>query len=560
MKNFIAGKNNVQATITVAAAFGGLSDAMVAPIEVAGEFLTNKGLFTVDQACNENMVFGVTGKKTAEVNWAVDALNYVVEQMRHTKQGEVMDMVVIGKGVGGISKEQIINAMQEKGLVIHGRADTKLGEGMVTGFEASSTGLFVSVLIDEQAEARKFMSSAVHPVLTEAQMIREQSMRLAPAAASAPETDINQMISDVKVSIESFVDENAQPGVEQEPTFDQKADDRDASTKIWLAEQKAKAATVAGSSAAEKILAMASGLINNKPAATPASAPAANAAPTIVTPKQTNGGNTMSTNTQTQVKDAPAQSVAGGTQARTNTGAGTQPRTGAGNANANRGANAPGRGAGAGTLRMNAGAAQATATGRKKLALKKDAVVSRFSREGQWYMDAKYTRVLSPELFEAERANVELGITGAKMYDAQDYAQMFNKDARDNEIAVMEIFFGAISFEFKINASFSEDARSPWYCGNVSFVTNKRGTGGEWRYTVARRSDAVNVVVLTDGSVREATAQEVEAKQSVTVGGTAWKNKETVFGIKMDEEVMAQVLRWAHYGWEQMYPTEVAAQ
>lgn len=549
-----------------------------------GDF-TNSAYNAITEVVESGTTLGVTARNPhnkpenkAEVESVIAMLNREVGRQLAIKQankqqfeGDVSDMVVIGEGLV-ISAEEILHAMETtRGLVIGGECETaKGGYGFVEKFEANKNGLFVHVNID--GVSKMFASKDVTSIMSESELAHQE----AGLNVSGSSDDINQLEQEVRALVEGYVgeDEVQLTAAEQ---FEAREAERAAGRDAYLAARSARASAVANSSEAQAALAFASKLLANRgnrgqaPAQSQApQARVANREANKTQNNQNNGGNVQMANNNTRgaqaqtrsnaaQQDRPTQGVAGGSRTQTPSrgasagrSAGAPSRQGAqARQNNTQGGNArmsvqvPNRQS-AGAGRLSVGAARQE---RKGLRVNFDSVKK--TERGAWYLDqVRFPNAISGEEFDAARSNAVLGITDAKMYDPKEYYQeKYNKEANENDLALVHVFFGAVNLLFKIRLSVREDAKSPWYNDNITFVENRRGNGGTWKYKASRREDTIGVYITEEGTLRQGSVQEIERKECVMMGGNNWKN-EVPFGIEIDEAALAQVMRWVQFCWD----------
>lgn len=507
---------------------------------------------------------------------------------------------VVIKGVN-LTEKKVVGMMGAAGLVIGGQCETKLGNATVLGFEATANGVFVVVVVDGQNEPRKLMADKVKAIGQTAGVVAPSSTaddtiqaELDKLAGKAPWEEaargaVSEAIVNGGMTIRSVEDE-----LSEAERFEASEEARVAGREEWLAKREANKQANAQSEAAQRILAMAAKLGQGGGAAQAPKSPANNnnngkaqRRPQQSNNNQNQGGNNMQTQTR---KDQPKQSVAGGQRASRpaaqpqqqqapaqnngasvrrpqagNQPAGNRPQGGA-QGRTRLAAGTPGVGGNrrsAGT-RLGAGAPIAGAQRNGAVVgLRQDTPIARFGRDSKWYQDAsRFPYVMDGQMFEETRKNLDLGITDAKFYDAVDYAASRGYEARENDMAVIELHFGpAVRFQFNIKLSSNPDAHQPWYCSNVSFVRPKSGNGGYWTYVLGRRQDDA-VLIEKKGEWVMASKQEIEKANKDelwTVKGAGWVN-DTIYGMYMGEEIIAQVMRFADYAWTQLYTTQVEAE
>lgn len=487
------------------------------------------------------------------------------------------------------NKEENVQMTTINGLTIGGAATSKVGVGIVKGFEGANNEI---VLLEIAGQERKVFAATVIPGVHQVEV--KQADPAAAAQVAAWEQEARDVVNGVVANMANM---------SEQEIFEMKENARLAQQEQWKANRNKEAAAAAKGGAASRILAMGAALLGNQaPAAAPAApAPQAQApANGPVVPgvsknvlqqamdrtrnnqTQNNGGNVQMTNNTTTrgAVDRPEAGVAGGTTARINrnqapaqkpatevstgrgTNAGASTRRPSGNAGT---PVSTGRG---GSTRIGQGAATPVAT-RKGLALKAEAPIVNNYVSQAWYMSDRFENVISGEAFEDVRKNEALGISHAIFWTPEGYNARFNRDAQESELAVLQVFVGnvetdeygyataGISIEFRLRYSNNPDAKSPWYCNNITFVENKKGNGGRWHYTVGKRADRYAVTVDANYTVSMASEDDLKNHKDAVqyVGSNEWKN-ERIFGLDVSEALIAQVMRWAAYGWNCMNSAE----
>lgn len=511
---------------------------------------------------------------------------------------------VVIKGVN-ITEGKVVAMMGAAGLTIGGRCENKLGQATILGFEAGLNGVLVVVVIDGEDAPRKLMADKVKaigqttgPVSTRSEeddLLASEIAKLMSAPTGGVEVASRAAVSEAifagGMTIRTVEDE-----LSEAERFELEESERMAGRQKWIDERKANATKVSGSEAAQRILALANQQLkggeapqDNKDKGNGQST--RRPGPSAQQQTQTDGGNVQM---ETKTQDRPVQGVAGGKAVRRpqagaqqqNASAPVQTPTPSNNGKSQRrpqaGAQAPAAN-NTGRARLNTGAIPGNSNGRTggtrlgagapiaggaqrpagTVGLRVDTPFVGNGAGGKWFEDvSRLPLVISGEAFEQSRQNLELGITDAKFYEANAYAEYKGFTARENDLATIVLSFGPeLTFEFQIKISSSPEARQPWYCSNVSFIKSKRGTGGYWAYVVGRRQ-ADAILIERKGEWVMATPQEAEKANKNdlwTVKGAGWVN-DTIYGMRMGEQIIAQVMRFADYAWSAMFVTEVEAE
>lgn len=541
--------------------------------------LVNKGA--------QRVAAGIERRKATEVN-----KSEVKAQNKNQNKEENVQMTNVQINGVQITVDQVITTMAAQNLFIGGMATTMLGVGQVVGFEATQNGMLVQVLIGE--EVKKLMVSKVKGGVHEIEV---------PVAQQQAQ-QVDQLVAQSRAAVDSIIENGEQwDSNKEEILFEAREQLRQAERDQWNANRQAKGQANSNSAAAQRILAAAGRKLeqgggtqaqqqrtNNNGAATRRPVQGQQQQ------NQNNGGNVqMQNNTRGAQQDRPVQGVAGGSrsvaprqQAQSQAPARSQqparrpePQQAQAPAQANNRAatrrpsgNAPANTGGAATAntgasnrrpggaRLNAGAPVMNEGGnqrygtqqRRGLGLRADApVVNARNSYTAWYENTeRFPNTVSGEDFEATRQNEVLGITDAKFWTPEAYNARFNRETQESELAVLEIEMGAVSFEFRLRYSSNPEAKSPWYCNNISFIEGKNGRDGRWYYTVAVQNNRYAVIVDDNYKVHMATDEDFKdpatKKLIQYVGDGKWSNQR-IYGLNMSEEVIAQVMRWAAFGW-----------
>lgn len=492
---------------------------------------------------------GIQGRKNAEINASEKTKNNSKENVKMNNT-----TVNVGTAVGSV-------------------VTTKVGVGTLVGFE--NNGMIAMVEVNN--EVKKFMADKV--------MLGEHSEVLQVVSAANTNEQVQAWEAEARAAVDGAIYEQNIP-VDEQAAFDAAEDARSARYQEYKSQRQENAQSAANSAAAMRLLSLsgkAATAAQDTPVATGTSTRRPGAQ--VPTKNQTNGGNNMNTNTKGTDRPATnrpatnngASSPKSGASRRYNPAANTaapvsspSPRTDAPATNRSASTPAPsnapvstGRGRGGAALRVGVGASEGTSNVRKGLGLKAEAPVVNNRTYQAWYMNERFENVISGEDFEETRKNEALGITHAIFWQPEVYNARFNRSTRENELAIMQVFVGnlstddfgyvtgGISIEFRLNYSSSAEAKSPWYCNNITFVENKKATnGGRWHYTVGKKADRYAVVVDDNYNITMATEEDVKNFPDAIqqVGDTAWTN-ERIYGVDISEEFIAQVMRWAAYGW-----------
>lgn len=508
----------------------------------------------------QRVAAGTAHRQATEVN----ASEVRTNQNQNEEENVQMTNVQIS-GVQ-ITVDQVITTMAAQGLFIGGMATaTKIGAGEVVGFQATQNGMLVCIEIGE--EVKTIMANKVKAGIHAVE---------GPAKAS---TQVPAWEADARGAVDQAV--GSAKELSEEEIFEAEENRRAAQRTEWKSDREANAAKVAQSSAAQRILQMGKGKTKEAPEASPAKQNQAARRPAASqNQNQTNGGNVQMNNkpnTRGAQQDRPAQGIAGNKgqagrrpaaqqnsapASRNNAPARISTHseapaydsrisaTGKGRAQAAQGTVSTGRGS---SVRIGAGAPVASSR-KPGLGLKAHAPVVNVRGAGQpWYLNERFKNAISGEDFEETRQNMELGITNAIFWTPEAYNGRFNREAKEDELAVLEVFFGSVSIEFRLAYSRSQEAKSPWYCRNITFFEGKGSRDGRWHYTVGQKEEKYAVVVHEDYSVHMATEEDFKVnKDAIQYVGTGnWTNKR-IYGLDVSESVIAQVMRWAAFGWECM--------
>lgn len=559
--------------------------------EVLGNMLEKEIQIVVEDMFIEAQRGNVT-QALADLNYAPEVLREIVGRLEAqgievmsqfaTKQytlEELVEMfnveeVVIEKG-SKLTEGQVVRMMEKDGLFIGGRCVAKMGEGTILGFIATSAGaLMAQINIDGENEVRKVMADKIEAIGGAVQ--KEENLEaMMVSNSNIPWEETN------KAAVEEvFAGNMGIRELESELTeaerLDQQEEARMANREAWLAEQEANKKANAQSEAAARILAIANqqlGIVAPSTTKAPAAAPKAPAQAPVDQPAQGVAGSK-------QAPKAPATTTRRASQPAGD----TQPSAPAQQAGrSNRRSERKNAGGTGGSTRVNTGAARSAAgttaprtrlsagapvnggngnraaanTGSVRLSV--DAPVQGVNTPfARWYENPRFELVISGEELAETRQNLQLGITDVKIYDAHDYAASRGYEARDNDMAVIEVHFGpSLSFQFNFKFSSNPEAKQPFYSSNISRVKSKRGTEF-WTYVVGRREDTAFLIEKKGEWVR-ATSKEVEKAskdQLWEVKGTEWVN-DSIYGMRMGEDVIAQVMRFADFAYNELYVTQV---
>jgi hypothetical protein len=202
----------------------------------------------------------------------------------------------------------------------------------------------------------------------------------------------------------------------------------------------------------------------------------------------------------------------------------------------------------AGNATRRGGSTAPQQTGR----LKADTPMTREVFGGQWYLnESRFPNALSgAEIFET-RENLALGITAVNVFRTADLMESRGLRAFEDDYFTIVFHFGpAVNFEFYIRKSTNENAKSAWYCNNTTLVTYKNGTQ-VWKYANNRKKDDAILIDDEKKGLRAADYREINndkiEKWEIAVKGYT---KDAVYGLNMEQEVIAQMMRLAQYAWE----------
>jgi hypothetical protein len=494
----------------------------------------------------------------------------------------VTEDVVMGPEVTR-TKAQVLAEMKANGLVIGGSCTSANGQvGTVAGFEA--TNFYTMAIVTVDGQNVKFMSNT----LTGNQTIKNEEMvsmtnknTKEVTVAASQNTTKGEVVDMAKVNVEAknIVEQAIAGEVDlMELTAEEREVVQEAQIQADLARytqnQEAKdeaISKVANSDAAKALLGL--GGKSSKPAtSTNPAAPLVNAPATKVsgapvvpaqgrrsasnnntgrqsagtnqTTNQTNGGNNMNTTT-----------TQGATQGRQS--AGTTTRQSAGATTGRQST----------SLRLNDAFGNNNGSVQQAgwegiTSMLDDSLLNEYvgrnangTQDFVWYLQeaAKYTDVNFMTLAELQAngmANAEIGITDIKFYSPQAVAENFNRQARDNDFVVVEVFFGLTSYTFNFRKGTQQSGKAYIFSNNIA---RKQTKGGAWycEFVSSRRTDKLQVVVQVDGTIREARKAWINGEFTVVaedapfvleVGGNNWVDVAPNFGIKIGQQVFLQLM------------------
>lgn len=511
-------------------------------------------------------------------HWVVDTLEARKNPLSEIKLPT--QEVIVPRNMN-IHPDAVKTAMANMGLVIGNTCETpKHGTAVVRAFEVSAAGTIVYVQTTSNG-VMPLIATALKgnaPVQTKQTKTNEEVSTMTNKSVSANQS----AISGVRASLELAIDPAAKAVVEaamnqETPAYELTAEQRAVAAEMKLSEDLAKfaeaqgkkeenASKVANSAEANALLGVlgAAGATKQQPqqqapAQRPIGAPAnparnasagsarqaAQNAGVNATQNtnQTNGGNVQMTN-NTQTRGAQTQ----GTGNRTAAGA-----FGGQSVSANAGRNAAGAG-----LELSGAFAQGGFTFDTT-----DFELNEYVGRGAagntdfvWYLEAmkQYEQVMSAADFAANgKKNADLGITDVQFYSTDAVKALNNKRYfRDDEVMVMEVFFGATSYEFTF--SYRESDRGAYiFSRNIARKQRENGNGYFCEYTSSRRSDKLSVVIDTEGNIREARkVWDKEAKAFVfhaddapfvvEVGGESFVDQNLGWNVKIGQAPFVQIM------------------
>lgn len=507
---------------------------------------------------------------------AKDIFEYI-EDLLNAKRAELdqpmvpVADVLIPAGLN-VTKAEVLKSMKAAGLVLGGSCKTSAGEGTVLGFEVTSFGTMVVVSVE--GKNHKYLVSAVEG---DQQMKNEESVKMAKnndKKVTVSAASQKQIKGEVKEMVKGNVNNEAMSMIEKAiagdiASFELTAEEREQMAEMKLQEDLAKFAQsseelkeavsqLANSDAAKALLALAGNGSAPKAAEAP-KAPEVQGAPIVNGParsaqrsaqpsvrvnatqnqtKNQNNGGHVQMNNNTQTRQGNVSAAFGGQ-----------------NASANRQGSTPSvrvafSGAGAQT---NGWAGIESKLGQINL----DEYVGRTTNGNQdfvWYIEesVKYAEQMMTleEIQAAGMTNEKLGITDIKFYSPESIASHYNRQVREDDFVVLEVFFGMTSYEFTFRRNATSDQKPYIYSSNIARKQTKSNVR-YCEYVSSRRTDKLTIVKQADGTFREARKVWENGEQVIhaedrdyafEVGGQSWVNASPNFGIKIGQPVFIQLM------------------